>query len=179
MRNTLVKFVAICSLLPLLALAEPNPTPEPPAGDEMGSDAWSVPGPGPGPGAGFGRHRGGFKHHAAPHQRLMKLMDEVKATDAQKKQIEELLKAHDEKMRNSFKDVREIHMEMRRIGFSADYSDDKVKALLAKLQPVHEQQALEKARLHNAIFKLLTPEQQKKLQGLMDKWEQPRGRRPQ
>jgi Spy/CpxP family protein refolding chaperone len=109
----------------------------------------------------------------------MKLMDEVKVTDAQKKQIEELLKANEEKIRSSFKAEREIHEELHRIGFSADYSDDKVKALLAKMQPAHEQAVLEKARLHNAIFKLLTPEQQKKLQDIMAKWEEHRGRKMQ
>ena len=166
MRNTLVKLAFICSLLPALAFAGSDTAP--PAGDDMPTDAWSA------PGSGYGHHRGGGKHRFSHRDRMMKLMEKVNVTDAQKKQIDALLKANEDKIRSSFQAQHETWRELHHVGFSADYSDDKVKALLAKLQPIHEQAVLEKARLDNAIYKLLTPEQQKKLQDIMAQWEQKR-----
>lgn len=171
MRTIFLKFAAICSLLPALALAEPESLPVPAPGDDMSMDSWSAPRPGPGP------HRGGHGQRFSPRDRLMKLMEDINVTEAQKQQIEALLKANEEKIRSSFKTEREARRELHRIGFSDDYSDDKVKALLAKLQPAHEQVVLEKARIDNAIFKLLTPEQQKQLQERLSREEKPLGLR--
>jgi Spy/CpxP family protein refolding chaperone len=119
------------------------------------------------------------KHRPAPRDRLMKMLDGLNLTDAQKGQIEALLDKNEAEIRSQFKAEREAKTELRRLAFSAEYTDDKAKALLAKSLPAHEQLMLQKARLDNAVFKLLTPEQQQQLQQRPTRGEQPPGDKPQ
>jgi len=69
------------------------------------------------------------------------------------------------------KNARSIGKEIHQLSFSNDYGDDKIQALLDQADAIHKETALQKARLDNAIFKLLTKEQQEKLQSKMAHFE--------
>ncbi|WP_333877722.1 Spy/CpxP family protein refolding chaperone [Methylobacter sp.] len=141
------KLLLILSLLPVMALANPHMHDEPSCKDMP-----------------F------FKHHRPEdgEERLPRFLHRMDLTEKQQTEIKALVKSHlidaDAKMENAGSIGKEIHQ----LSFSNDYSNVKVQALLDKAAAIHKEMALQKSRLNNAIFKLLTAEQQQKLQSKMN-----------
>lgn len=153
MRRNMMKYAAICSLIPAMAFAEPGFMDGPPPGEGMPMPQ--------------GTHRfpdGAHGHRPSPRDMLMKSLSELNLTETQQSQIKALLNKDEAEIHSQFETLHEVHGELRRLALSTAYSDDKAKAIAAKAQPVHEQLMLHKAHVDNEIFKLLTPEQQQKWQ---------------
>jgi Spy/CpxP family protein refolding chaperone len=168
MRKNIMKCAALCGLIPAIAFAEPGFMEGPLPGEDMPMESGPNHHPDDAP-----------KHRPSPRERLMKMLGDLNLTEAQKGQIEALLNKDETEIRGKFKAERKAKAELRRLAFSTEYTDDKAKALLAKSLPMHEQFMLQKARLDNAVFKLLTPEQQQKLQQRPAHGEPPPDDKPQ
>jgi Spy/CpxP family protein refolding chaperone len=89
-------------------------------------------------------------------------------TEKQQTEIKTLLKAQRTALDDKLEDARNIGTEIFHLSFSNDYSDDKIQALFDKAAVIHREIALHRSGLNNAIFKLLTGEQQKKLQSQLE-----------
>lgn len=132
--------LSLC-LLPALALANP-------------SEHGGMP---PAPGSMHGRMQNG---HAA----FKEMFDNLNMTDKQQAEVKALFKIHHADIEAKFKEMQNIEADIHRLSFAGDYSDDKVQPLLDKAAALHKEIRLQKAKLDNAIFKMLTDEQQKQLQ---------------
>lgn len=142
MRKILLTLV----LLPALVLANP-PTPgEPP----------------------LGGHPQHGKHHEPGHEHgenfLPRFLHDVDLTEKQSSDIKALIKTQHEQLAAKDDATKAIHQKIQQLTFSKDYSEDKLASLLDQAAASHKEHILQNTKLDNAIFKLLTPEQQQKLQ---------------
>ncbi|MGR8934497.1 MAG: Spy/CpxP family protein refolding chaperone [Gammaproteobacteria bacterium] len=144
MRHSLV----LLTLLPVLALANP-PRPGDFPGDFPPEDMPHRP---------PGHHPGGDGD-----KRLPPFLHDIDLSEQQQSQIKNLVDAQRNALKAKWHDERKIRSELERLSFSGDYSEAKAQALIEKSLAVHREIALQKSRLDNAVFKLLTPEQQQKL----------------
>ena len=95
------------------------------------------------------------------------LLHQINLTEKQQSEIKTLVKAHFAEIDTKLEDLRSIGIKIHRLSFSNDFNDDKIQGLFDKAAAIHRETALQKSRLDNAIFKLLTLEQQQKLQSKM------------
>lgn len=137
------KLLLILPLLPAIALANPPMFGEPPCGDMPPS-----------------------KHHkpVLGELPLPELLQQLDLTEKQLTEIKTLLKSHRANLEAKMDQDRTLINESHRLNFSDDYSEEKSVALFDKAYAIHKEIVLNKAQLDNAIFKLLSEEQQKKLQ---------------
>ncbi|ANE54618.1 Spy/CpxP family protein refolding chaperone [Methylomonas sp. DH-1] len=111
-------------------------------------------------------HRGEF----APGEHMPHFLRALNLSDAQRAEIKSLWQSQFGEGRDAMRSQgRAMRDELRNLSFSADYSEEKSLSLIEKSLEMHKQAALEKAKLDNRIFKLLTPEQQQKLQSELSK----------
>lgn len=97
------------------------------------------------------------------------MLDNLNLTDKQQDEVKALFKAHQGEVETKIKETHNIETDIHRLSFSGDYSDDKVQPLLDKAAALHKEIRLQKAKLDNAIFKMLTGDQQKQLQSQFGK----------
>jgi len=144
------KLLLILPLLPALALADPQMYGEPPFGGKPPSP-----------------------HHRPEHgeDHLPGFLHQLDLGETQQSEIKALVKTHRAEIDAKLENAGSIGKKIHQLSFSNDYSDDKVQALLDQADAIHKQTALQKSRLDNAIFKLLTKEQQEKLQSKMAHFE--------
>ncbi len=82
---------------------------------------------------------------------------------------------HRSSMSRPDKETRAAHRaEMQALMTSGNFDEAKAKEIIEQRQQVREQHMLERMKLHNQIYNLLTPEQQAKFKERMDR----RGERP-
>lgn len=135
------KLVLMLGLLPLAAIAKP------PHGEhhDGGRPAMQV----------FAENHGG--------QHLPRYLKKLDLSETQEADIKNLLKTKFDDSHSRFEEDHALRAELHALSFSADYNEEKARALLEKSTAIHRQLALEKSKLDNAIFLLLTPPQQEKL----------------
>jgi periplasmic protein CpxP/Spy len=106
-----------------------------------------------------------FQHHRSEddEDRLPPFLHHMDLTEKQQTDIKALVKTRKTEMETKMEEAKNIGKEIHQLSFSPDYSNVKVQALLDKAAPIHKEIALQKSRMDNAIFKLLTAEQQQKL----------------
>jgi len=161
-RNTLhsIFLSALLLGLPVAAMAEPADCPP------DGAEASPPPG---------GRHGHWGKHGFFSPDRPPRFLQSLNLTDTQRAQIAEILKTQGAELRDKAEAKRKPHEELRRLAFSADYTDDKAKALVDANAASLAELAILHARLDHALYEVLTPEQQAQLQ---DKLANFKGRPP-
>lgn len=128
-----------------------------------------------GPRHGEPRCEGGFdsaRHgEFAGGEHLPHFLRPLNLSDAQRAEIKNLLQNRLSQGKEKIGQGRAMHEELRKLSFSADFSEAKSLSLVEKSLDLHKQAVLDKAKLDNQIYKLLTPEQQQKLQAELDKAE--------
>ena len=92
-----------------------------------------------------------------PHLKTLDL------SETQRAQIGEWLKAQGPDLRDKLEAGKKAHDELRRLSLSADYTEDKAKALAESGAKTMAEGALAHARLDHAVYQLLTPAQQRQL----------------
>jgi len=92
------------------------------------------------------------------------ILHQLNLTETQQSEIKTLVKAHCGEIGAKQETLKSVGGKIHRLTFSNGYSDDQIKKLFDQADVIHREIALQKSRLDNAIFRLLTGEQQKKLQ---------------
>ncbi|MFZ2405959.1 MAG: Spy/CpxP family protein refolding chaperone [Methylobacter sp.] len=142
------KLLLILSLLPTIALANPPMPGELSCGD--------MPPPPP--------------MHPMPMGGILPLpliLHQLNLTETQQGEINTLVKTHCREIGAKQETMKSAGSKIHRLTFSNDYSDDQIRKLFDQADVIHREIALQKSKLDNAIFKLLTKEQQDKLQSKM------------
>lgn len=138
------KLILMMNLLPAIALANPS-MPDHPPRDHFGQPP---------------RH--GFKEHG---DRMPPFLLGIELSQKQRDDIKSLLQAQQATIEDSWNKERTAKQALQRLSFSSEYSDAKATALIEESMSVHKEIALQKTRLDNAIFHLLTADQQQTVQG--------------
>jgi protein CpxP len=92
--------------------------------------------------------------------RLPPYVHDLDLNNSQRARIAEILKTQGTSLRDKAEAGRKTQDELRKLAFSADYSEEKAKALANAAVPLMAELAVLHARLDHAIFTVLTPEQQ-------------------
>lgn len=127
------------------------------------------PGPPPmdGPEAGsgfFSRHPGGPFFNA---EHLPPYLIDLDLSESQRTQIKEAFKTQGATLREKLEASRKIDDELRRLALSADYTDDKAKALAESGAKIAAEAMALHAKLDQTAYQLLTPAQQQQLKEWM------------
>lgn len=143
------KLILMTGLLPALASANPGMPGEIPPG-------------------GFGRPP---MHHQpmGDAERLPPFLQDIGLSAQQQSEVKSLLKAHMSMTGDSRKSVHAVRMQLHQLSFSGAYTEEQAEALTEQLLAVHKTQALRQAQLDNAIYKLLTKEQQTEVEAQIAK----------
>lgn len=98
-------------------------------------------------------------------------------SDEQRDRIFEIRHAAAPKMREQAKALRETRGEFSRLALSSEYDEAKVRSLAERSAQAISEMAQLRARSMNEIYKVLTPEQQAKLQERQSKVQEKQSRR--
>jgi protein CpxP len=108
---------------------------------------------GHGHGFGMGAHMIGF------------FTDRLNLSDAQQAQIKTILQKEHPVMKPLFQQSHQIELQLRQYAEGA-YDEVKVRALATQQARVELELAVQKTRIHNELFQVLTPDQQAKMKEL-------------
>ncbi|MFZ5512272.1 MAG: Spy/CpxP family protein refolding chaperone, partial [Pseudomonadota bacterium] len=85
-------------------------------------------------------------------------------TEAQRDKIFQLTHAQTPAMRDKGKEIHKARAELRKLAFSAEYDEARVRALSETAAAAMAEMAQMRARLGHEIYQILTPEQRKTLE---------------
>ncbi len=143
------KFFLVLSFLPLAAMAKPPEPCEPPCD------------PGRPPMHRMKEGKGG---------RMPPFLRNIDLTDEQQSEIRKLLKGRNIDLRAMLGEEKKAKAALIDLSFSNDFTDAKSMELIEKSLEGHRKTAFQKSKIDNAIFKLLTPEQQEKVKSELTKY---------
>lgn len=92
-----------------------------------------------------------------------KFLEDLNLTEPQITAVKALFMAQKSNMESDMSALKTLNLAIKKLSFSEAYSDAKVQALLDAAPKTHRTFTLQKSKLDNAIFKLLTQQQQQKL----------------
>lgn len=118
---------------------------------------------------GYHQMKGGKHGHDGGIHKMLRGLD---LTDAQKSEVETLMKAHKSSMKDQrpADEARKAHrQQMLELITAADFDEKKVKQALASKQAARQQHAVNKMKLQNQVYQLLTPEQQEQYKASFEK----------
>ena len=90
---------------------------------------------------------------------------ELDLTDAQKAQMKTIMQKEHPTMKPLFERSRQIDLQLRQY-VQGTYDEAKVRALATQKAHVEVEMTVQKTRIHNELYQLLTPEQQTKLKDI-------------
>lgn len=152
MLNTVSKAIIILLLAPMVAWAKPNGGAMHPCGAE------------------------GLHHMPRPgftQDELPPYLADLTLSEQQKATIKQIVNAKGEAMKTKMDEAFKLKMQIHNFPFSMDYSEDKVKALIAQATQSMAQAQLEKAQIDNAVYQVLTEEQREQLKTKMADFPHP------
>jgi Spy/CpxP family protein refolding chaperone len=96
-------------------------------------------------------------------ERMPRLLRDLGLTEAQRDKIFQLMHAQAPAMRDKAKEMYKARAELRKLAFSAEYDEAKVKALADAAAAAQAEMAQMRARLEHQIYQSLTAEQRKRV----------------
>jgi Spy/CpxP family protein refolding chaperone len=95
---------------------------------------------------------------------MMRFMaDYLDLTDAQRAQAKEIMTKEKSTLGPMMKQLGQSHQQLRQLEESANFDEAKVRALASQNTQLMTDLIVEKARVKNQLFQILTPEQQAKM----------------
>jgi Spy/CpxP family protein refolding chaperone len=88
--------------------------------------------------------------------------EKLNLTDDQKAQVKSILQKEGPAIKPLFQQSHQIDLQLREYA-QGTYNEAKVRALAAQKAQVETELTVQKTRMHNELFQLLTPEQQSQL----------------
>lgn len=127
--------------------------------------------------AGQHKHGGSDGYHSMEMRGhkggMMKMFRGLDLTDQQKTDIKALVKAHKEAMQEKRPTDEERlakRTEMKELITAASFDESRALELIAAKQVKHQQSMVERMKLQNTIYNMLTPEQQAELAEKLEKF---------
>ena len=114
---------------------------------------------------GWGMHGDEFSDHM-----LSFFTDYLNLTDAQQKQIKETMEREHATMKPLMEQLHQTHQQLRQYE-TGTFDEPKVRALAVQQAQTETELTVQKTRIHNELFQMLTPEQQTKMKEFIAKHE--------
>ena len=112
-------------------------------------------------------------HHGGPGDHILSYYTDVlDLTDAQQTEIKAIMTKEEPTLHPLMQQLGQTHTQMRQLEESATFDEAKVRAVAAQQAQTMIDLAVEKARMKNEMFQLLTPEQKTKLQTVESRHQQ-------
>jgi Spy/CpxP family protein refolding chaperone len=108
-------------------------------------------------------YRGGFGHM------MGFFTDYLDLTDAQQAQVKDIMAKEKPIIRPLMQQLSQSHQQLRQLEESATFDEGKVRALAAQNTQLMTDLIVQKARIKNELFQVLTPEQKAKMAKLEDR----------
>jgi Spy/CpxP family protein refolding chaperone len=96
-----------------------------------------------------------------------KMMDDLNLSETQQSEIKALKKAYWQENREAMKDGWQARKTMMQLSYAESVDQAKLDSLIAESSEAYAAKMAEKAKLNNAVFNVLTAEQQQQLQQKM------------
>ena len=109
---------------------------------------------------------GGFEHHM-----LGMMTDYLDLTDAQQAQVKQIFASEKPTMMPLVQQLHQTRQQLRQLEQSSTFDEAKVRALASQQAQTMTELTVEKAKVANQIFNLLTPDQKTKAQKFMERRE--------
>jgi Spy/CpxP family protein refolding chaperone len=91
---------------------------------------------------------------------------ELNLTDEQKTQVKTIMQKEHATMKPLFQQSHQIELQMRQSAEGTTYDEAKVRTLATQKATVEAELDVQKTRIHNELFQILTPDQQSKMKEL-------------
>ena len=122
---------------------------------------------------GFGHGGPGFGPHHGPHGSFF--LAGLDLTDAQREQIWKLHYADEPAMHQNFETLMKSRKALHELTLSADYSDAKAQQLVQQQTQAQANLELSRIKTQRAVYALLTPDQQQKVQARINERAEHKG----
>jgi Spy/CpxP family protein refolding chaperone len=116
-------------------------------------------------------HRHGMGFGFDEHM-LNFMTEQLELTEAQQAQIKDILAKEKPAMQLKMDQLRQAHNDLMKLETSSNFSEAAVREFVAQHAPAATDLIVERARVHNEIFQVLTPEQKTKALDLMNRHQQ-------
>lgn len=110
---------------------------------------------------------GGFEQHI-----LGFMTDYLDLTDAQQAQVKDILAKEKPTIQPLLDQLKQAHQNMMALETTGTFEEAKVRALAAQQTQTMTELMVQKARIHNELFQVLTPDQKAKAIKLMNRHAQ-------
>jgi Spy/CpxP family protein refolding chaperone len=110
---------------------------------------------------------GGFENHM-----LSMMTDYLGLTDAQQAQVKQIFANEKPNMQPLMQQLHQNEQQLRQLETSNNFDEAKVRDLASQRAQVMTELTVEKAKVHNQIFNLLTPDQKTKAIDFLNRREQ-------
>ena len=114
---------------------------------------------------GFGE--GGFENHM-----LGMMTEHLGLTDAQQAQVKQIFAAEKPTMQPLMQQLHQNEQALRQLETSSSFDEAKVRELASQRAQTMTELTVEKAKVHNQVFNLLTPDQKTKALAFLNRREQ-------
>ena len=98
-----------------------------------------------------------------------KLLQGLNLSEAQRDRVFAIMHAQAPALREQGKAVRKAREEMCALTFSGEFDEGRARAAAQKASQAMADMAMLRARTHNEVFKVLTPEQQAQLRARLER----------
>jgi Spy/CpxP family protein refolding chaperone len=109
---------------------------------------------------------GGFEHHM-----LGMMTDYLDLTDAQQAQVKQIFAAEKAAVLPLVQQLHQTRRQLRQLAQSSSFDEGKVRAIAGQQAQTMTELTVEKSKVANQIFNLLTPDQKAKAQKFMERRE--------
>jgi periplasmic protein CpxP/Spy len=106
-----------------------------------------------------------FAHNFAGDGGMRGYFRQLDLTDQQKAQMKTIMQKEGPAMKPLFQQLRASEQQLHQYAEST-YDDAKVRGVAAQQAQIHAELAVQRTKIHNEMFQILTPEQQTKLKEL-------------
>jgi len=117
-----------------------------------------------------GEHRMGMHGDEFSDHMLAFFTDYLSLTDTQQKQIKETMTREHATMKPLMEQLHQTHQQLHQYE-TGTFDEPKVRALAVQQSQTEAELTVQKTRIHNELFQMLTPEQQTKMKEFLAKHE--------
>lgn len=115
--------------------------------------------------------QGPWGHGGFEHRMLGMMTDYLELTDAQQAQVKQIFASEKPTMMPLVQQLHQTRQQLRQLEQSSTFDEAKVRALASQQAQTMTELTVEKAKVANQIFNLLTPDQKAKAQKFMERRE--------
>lgn len=114
---------------------------------------------------------GDMKKHKQ-HDGIPRMLKGIELTEEQKTEIKKLVEVQEIDKKEDMRSHWELYKKLNQLAFNDRLDQNKLENIINEATEAHADKLAQKAKLNNAIFNVLTPEQQQQLKQKIAEFEQ-------